>query len=77
MNSVKRDTIHFQGATRKDIEALPERTIYQLFGPPMSKTKKLNIRVTEQEKKRLKDQANEQGITLSKFVLQSVKRLKE
>jgi uncharacterized protein (DUF1778 family) len=36
------------------------------------KTKKLNIRVTEQERITLKARAKEQGITLSKFVLNSV-----
>ena len=76
MNSVKKDTIHFQEATRRNIEASQRRTIYQSFGLTMSKTKKLNIRITEQEKMRLKDQANEQGITLSKLVLNSVNGLK-
>jgi predicted DNA binding CopG/RHH family protein len=76
VNSVKRDTIHFQEATRRDIEASQRRTIYQSFGPTMSKTKKLNIRVTEQERTKLKHQANEQGITLSKLVLNSVNGLR-
>jgi predicted DNA binding CopG/RHH family protein len=47
---------------------------YQLFGQPMNKSKNINIRITEQEKQHLKDQARKHGISLSKYVLDSVKK---
>lgn len=66
---------NFRELKKSAIDPSAKRTTFQKFGTPMSKTKKLNIRVTEQEKLRLKHQANEQGITLSKLVLQSLKVL--
>jgi predicted HicB family RNase H-like nuclease len=54
---------------------LLKRMNYLKFGTQMKNTK-LNIRITETEKKQLKDQAKDQGITLSKLVLQSVRMSK-
>lgn len=66
---------NFRELKRNDIEASHERMNYLKFGTQMKNTK-LNIRITETEKKQLKDQAKDQGITLSKLVLQSVRMSK-
>ena len=66
---------NFRELKRSATDRLLKRMNYLKFGTQMKNTK-LNIRITETEKKQLKDQAKDQGITLSKLVLQSVRMSK-
>lgn len=66
---------NFRELKKSAIDPSRKRMNYPKFGIQMKRTK-LNIRITEQEKMKLKDLAKEQGITLSKLVLQSVRMSK-